>query len=101
MFTVVGDNDLRDTEAADDVFPDEGLYLPGSDGFEGLGLCPLGGVVGGDYHVFNTTGTLGHGPDQVNSPLGKRTWVDHRLQWLGRFWYVWGVELTGLALPCK
>ena len=61
LFTVVGDNDLMDTKAADDVFPDEGLYLLGSDGLEGLGLRPLGGIIGGDYYVLHTAGTLRHG----------------------------------------
>ena len=54
---------VGDTEAADDVLPDECLDLLGRDGLESFCFGPFGGIKGGDNHIFHTAGTLWQLPD--------------------------------------
>lgn len=87
LFTVVGDDCVREVKLVDDVFPYEVLDFGGGDRSMGFGFDLLCKVVHCDDCKFELSLTLWHMADKVQSPLRKWPRTDH---WGKRFdWLLW------------
>jgi hypothetical protein len=77
--TIVGDDEIWDPEAMDDV-GEEHHRLLGPDAVQGPDLDPLGEFVDGDQWVRVAPGRLLQGADEVQTPYNKGLGDGYRLQ---------------------
>ena len=74
LTAVVGDDRVREAEAAYDVAPDEGVDLPSGDVSQGLYFDPLGEIVHCNKYEFLLCSAHREGSDDVHAPLSERPW---------------------------
>ena len=71
LFTVVGDDGLRNAKPVIDRLPDELGGVPLGDGGKGCCLYPLGEVINGDDRELGHASASREWTDQVDSPFGE------------------------------
>ena len=72
LFTVVGDDGLRNAETTYDRLPDELGCVPLGNGGEGFCLYPLGEEINGDNRELGLASASREWSDQVDPPFGER-----------------------------
>ena len=77
LFPIVRDEDSRDTEAANDVFPDEALDILLSDSGQGFCLDPLSEIVNPYNDELELPYCHGEGSYYVEPPLSEWPWTIH------------------------
>jgi len=58
LSTIIGDNNLRQTEPANNIFPNKILDVTGDDGCQWFGLDPLGKVIDADQKELGAKGPI-------------------------------------------
>ena len=87
LLSIVRDDDPRDSEAANDSFPDEVLDILLYDSGQWFCLDLFGEVVDLYYKELELPYGDGEGPNYIQSPLGERPGGAHQCKFLNRLLY--------------